>query len=190
LCIINEEYVVRAHEETPYWKRELQPIKMMIDSSQSGSGRLPVLDWSERRNLGASLVRLLSEQRRSLGRSIGKRPKGLTPVLLQFTLRLDGLKLLSALTLDHKHLGDGVPEGPYSRDWQVPFSVRGGGLSLLLCKGRGVLSLCKGPGGLSRYEGWSGSGGGGGDDGGDDHDCGGCWWRRREARFGRPVGWP
>jgi hypothetical protein len=131
----------------------------MIDSSLSSRGRLPVLDVSERRNLGAILVGLLSEQRRSVGRSIGRRPKGLTPILLQFMLSLDELKLLS------------------SWDWQVQFAMRGGGLrrgggSFLLCKGRGVLLL---------YEGWSDRGGEGGDHGGDGYDCRG---RRRRRRKG------
>ena len=53
LCVINKEYVVQAHEATPSWKRELQPIGTMIDSSLSSRGGLPVLDGRERRNLGA-----------------------------------------------------------------------------------------------------------------------------------------
>jgi hypothetical protein len=126
----------------------------MLASGQSGSDRLPVLDGSERRNLGAFLVGLHREQRRSIGRSIEKRPKCLTPILLQLMLRLDESKLLS------------------SREWQKPFSWRGDGLrrgsgSLLLCKSRGVFLPCKGRGVLLLYEGWSDNGGGGGDHGGD-----------------------
>jgi hypothetical protein len=83
----------------------------------------------------------------------------LTPILLQFMLCLDELKLQS------------------SWDWRVPFSMRRGGLrcgsgSLLLCKGRGVLLL---------YEGWGDRGGEGGDHGGVSHDCG----DRRRQRQGR-----
>ena len=92
LCVINKEYVVQAHEATPYWKRELQPIRTMIDSSLSSRGRLPVLDGSERRNLGAFLLGLLSEPRGFVGRSIRRRPMCLTPILLQFVLCLDELK--------------------------------------------------------------------------------------------------